>query len=94
MARRVFRPNFDGYRELLASEPGVAALIAEEIAGVGAEVRDSVPERIQPYVLDGVVHTDRPQGNVTIAVKSAEALEGKYGYLSKAAGPLRQRPGG
>ncbi len=87
-----FTPIFAGYRDILANDPGVQALIASEIAAVGAEVRSNVPERIQDYVLDGVVQTDRPQGNVTIAVKSAEAMEGKYGYLSRAVGqPLRQR---
>lgn len=85
MASRIFTPNFAGYREILSSEPGVQAMIASKTAAVGQHVRDDVPPRVSNRVLDGVLQTDRPQGNVTIAIRSGEAMEGKHGYLSRAA---------
>lgn len=89
-----FRIDHAGVAELLKSESGIHNLIAGMTADVEAEARSRFPDGFT--VLSGVLLTDRPQGNVTVANKSAEAIEGKYGYLSQsgqAAGfePMRGR---
>jgi hypothetical protein len=86
VASSSFRLNHDGIGEMLRSDEGIFALIAAGTADAAADARESYSDqRVDPrYVLDGVVITDRPQGNITVAVKRAESLEGKYGYLAQA----------
>jgi hypothetical protein len=85
-SRTRFTLNSAGIEELLKSEPGIYGLIEAGTAAAAADAREGYGEQRVPsqYVLNGVVITDRPQGNITVAVRRAEAIEGKYGYLSKA----------
>lgn len=83
MASSTFRIDHGGVAELLKGEAGIRAIIEAGTAEVAAEAENSFPEGFR--VLSGVLITDRPQGNVTVVNRSAEAIEGKYGYLSRAA---------
>lgn len=77
-----FRIDHGGMAELL-KDGGIHAMIAGMTADVASEAEADFPDGF--LILDGVVVTDRPQGNVTVVNRSAEAIEGKYGYLAKAA---------
>lgn len=85
MARRggggSFRIDHGGVAELLKTEDGIRSLIEGMTADVAAEATDHFPDGFT--ILNGVLITDRPQGNVTVANRSAEAMEGKYGYLAQ-----------
>lgn len=87
VASSTFRLNHDGIAELLRSDAGIRGLIEAGTDAAAAQARESYSnERVDPkYVLNGVVITDRPQGNITVAVHRAESLEGKRGYLAQAA---------
>lgn len=78
-----FRLDHGGIADMLKSEGGIQSLIAGMTADVEAEARSRFPDGFT--ILSGVLITDRPQGNVTVANKSAEAIEGKYGYLAQSA---------
>lgn len=93
MARN-FRIDHGGVAEMLKSEPGIYSLIDSMTQEAGIQAEQAFPPGFT--VLNGVLITDRPQGNVTVANRSAEAMEGKYGYLAQAASgagfePLRSR---
>lgn len=78
-----FRLDHEGIGEMLKSEPGIRALIQSGTEATAAGAEESFPTGFR--ILNGVVITDRPQGNVTVVNRSAEAMEGKHGYLSQAA---------
>lgn len=78
-----FRIDHGGVAEMLKSEGGIRGLIEGMTADVAAEAAERFPDGFT--ILHGVLTTDRPQGNVTVANKSAEAIEGKYGYLAQSA---------
>lgn len=78
-----FRLDHGGIEEMLKTESGIRSIIEAGAADVAAEAEGSFPDGFR--ILSGVVITDRPQGNVTVVNRSAEAIEGKYGYLSKGA---------
>lgn len=93
-AREGFILNRPGIREMLRSEDGIHSLIANMTASAADVAREGFPDGFR--ILDGVLITDRPQGNVTVANRSAEAYEGKHGVLAHAATaagfePLRRR---
>ena len=66
---------------MLEHESGIRGVIEEATAAAAESAEDNFPDGF--LVLNGVVITDRPQGNVTVVNRSAEAIEGKYGYLAK-----------
>lgn len=78
-----FRIDHKGVAEMLKTESGIQSLIEGMTSTAAAEARDRFPEGFT--VLDGVLSTDRPQGNVTVANRSAQAMNGKYGYLDQSA---------
>jgi hypothetical protein len=86
MASKTFRLNSAGIAEMLKSESGIYSLIEGGTETAAAQAREDYQEqRVDPqYILNGVLITDRPQGNITVAVRRAEAIEGKYGYLAQA----------
>lgn len=89
-----FRLDHGGIADMLTSEGGIRSLIEGMTSTVADEARDRFPDGFT--IIDGVLITDRPQGNVTVANKSAEAIEGKYGYLAQSATsagfePMRRR---
>lgn len=93
-ARDGFILNRPGIREFLKTEPGLFDMIGSMTGEVASQAREGFPDGFT--ILDGVRTTDRAQGNVTVANRSAEAYEGKHGVLAHAviaAGfePLRRR---
>jgi hypothetical protein len=76
-----FRINRAGIAELLESDSGIRGVIEEATAAAAETAQANFPDGF--LVLNGVVITDRPQGNVTVVNRSAEAIEGKYGYLAR-----------
>lgn len=82
MARN-FRIDHAGVAEFLRSESGIFDMIEEGTAEAAEIAREDYPQGF--LILNGVLITDRPQGNITVVNRSAEAIEGKYGYLRRAA---------
>ena len=78
-----YRGNAAGIKETMRTEAGIRALIEAATSAVAASAEEKFPEGF--FVLEGVTTTDRFQGNVTVVNRSAEAIEGKYGYLSQSA---------
>lgn len=78
-----FRINHAGVAEMLKTESGIQDLISGMTADVAAEAEIRFPDGFT--ILNGVLTTDRPQGNVTVVNRSAEPMEAKYGYLSQSA---------
>lgn len=78
-----YRGNRAGIKDFLANDSGVRSLIQTAVDETLADAENSFPEGF--LILSGIVDTDRPQGNVTVVNRSAEAMEAKYGYLARAA---------